>query len=141
MAILSAEKKRINYSKCNMAKTRKEFEIWANKELKKIQVILNLQSFKLLPIEQGHSKDISTAKFRFPYKDIQITYGESVFEEWKGGDKNKEAWDTLLHEMIHALTDPLYGVGHDRFVTPEQLENAREELTDNLTNIISKLVK
>lgn len=119
-------------------KKRKEFEKWANSEMKKIQKMLLTEDFELQPIEQAKNPDTSTCAYSYPYKEIDIRYSESIFDFWKDGDR-RSAWSVLLHEMIHPITDKLYGVGYDRFASKSQIENEREQLTDHFTNVIIKL--
>lgn len=123
-----------------MAKDKKriEFETWANGEMKKIQAILLTQDFEIDPIKPEKSPDTSTSAYRYPYKDIEIKYSESLLDAWKEGDK-RTAYRILLHEMIHPITDKLYGVAYDRFISKSQVENEREQLTDHFTNVIMKL--
>jgi hypothetical protein len=105
-------------------KKRKEFEVWANKEMKKIQEILLMADFDVDKIQPAEHPDTSTSQFCFPYKNVTIKYSESIFDFWKEGDK-RSAWSVLLHEMIHPLTDKLYSVGTDRFISRGQIETDR----------------
>ncbi len=117
-------------------KVKKEFEIWANKKLEDISHALLLNNFRILPISA--SKDTTSYSHnRYPYKEISIGYGTGVYEDWLKGDK-KEAVAILIHEVVHALTDPLYHVGAQRYTTIDDLANSREELTDHIANIIIK---
>lgn len=121
-------------------KKKKEFEIWANKQLKEIQNVLLLNDFRLMPISISKDPNVSTSSFRYPYKEIIIRYAPEVYEDWENGNKD-QAMSVLIHEMLHPLTDKIYAVAHDRFVTNTTLENERENLTDHIANIIIKLLK
>lgn len=121
-------------------KTRKEFEAWADAELAKIQKLLQLSEFDLKKIKPSKKEDTSYSLFRYPYRDINVQYGENVFKDWQDGDK-LEAWKILLHEMVHPLTDPLYSVACERFISKDQLESEREILTDRISNLIQSILK
>lgn len=124
-----------------MAKNKgnKEFEAWANKELKKIQKLLLMDDFTIGKIKSSGHATTSTSEYRYPYKDVEIEYSDSLVTLWKRGEK-KEAFAVLLHEMIHPITDKLYGVGYDRFASKSQIENEREQLTDHFTNVLMKAI-
>lgn len=120
-------------------KTEKEFESWANDILKRLQTILLLDSFTLQPIEKSGSK-ASESKLNYPYRDIQIRYSEDLFKDWEN-EKFNDAIQVLIHEMVHPLTDPLYCVSMDRFVSRDQIENEREGLTDYIANIVIRNIQ
>lgn len=121
-------------------KTHKEFEKWALPYLKKFQKILLLQHFSPLKIEYEPGMKEASAKctFHYPYQSITVRYSDDLFKDWQ---KGINVTPTLLHEMCHPLTDPLYSVGYDRYVTKDQLENEREKLTDHIANIILENIK
>lgn len=118
-------------------KTKKEFEIWANKKLKEIQNVLLMNHFKLEPIKESNEHDTSYSITRYPYKESVFQYGKNVYESWAKGDK-EEALSILIHESIHPLTDALYVKAIMRYVGKEEIEHERESLTDHITNIIIK---
>lgn len=121
-------------------KTKKDFEVWANKQLKDIQKILLTHDYQLDPIKSAGDETTSHSVYRYPYKDIEIAYADSIFDFWSKGNVD-DAYRVLLHEMIHPITDKLYGVGYDRFASKSQIENEREQLTDHFTNVIFNLIK
>jgi len=120
-----------------MKKIRKEFEVWANKELAKIQNTLLLNDYRLSPTKPSNT-DASLCMFRYPYKDIEIQYSEAIFTDWVNG-KKAETREILMHEMFHVVTDKLYAKAGSRFVGNGELEDEREQLTDHLANIVLKL--
>ena len=122
-----------------MTKNRKEFEAWANREINKIQKVLLLDSYRIAGVEPSN-EPASYCLFRYPYKEIQIQYSEEVFKDW-GSGKKAMARDILVHEMCHAVTDPLYTKAMARFVGKEEIEDEREQLTDHLANIVIKLTE
>lgn len=123
-----------------MAKSkRKEFEAWANKQLAALQKTLLLDAYTLRPIEPSE-RPASLCEFRYPYKDINISYSEQVIEDWLKGDK-AGALETLTHEMCHPLTDALYSKSLDRHCSKQEIEDEREALTDHIANIVIKLTQ
>lgn len=118
-------------------KKRKEFELWANKSLKKIQDKLLLTHFELRPIKPSRQNDINLAYCRYPYKDIYIEYAESTLTSYIEGDK-QYCTGILVHEMLHSAIDPLYQKAKQRFTTDKDLTDEMESLTDHITNIIMK---
>jgi len=120
-------------------KSVKEFEKWADAELKKFQKILLTGDRAIEPIKPSKC-DTSYSYVRFPYKEIKITYGDSLFTEWKKGNK-AYASKILLHESIHTLIDPLMHYAMERCVTKETLTDQMEQLTDHFTNVVDLLLK
>lgn len=122
-----------------MTKTeRKEFEAWCNKTLKEYQSILMLDDFRLLPIEKSES-EASESAFRYPYKNIQIRYSKEVEDDYKA-KKYDEARITLMHELCHTMTDPLYDKALQRMVSRNEIEDERERLTDHIANLVFRLL-
>ncbi len=122
-----------------MAKTReqKSFEVWALPKLKKLQKIMLLQHFSPLEIEFYKSTDTyAECSNQYPYQSIIIRISDKMLEDFKKKSEHKSIIGTLVHEMCHPLTDPLFNIGYERFVTKDQLKNEREKLTDHIGNII-----
>jgi hypothetical protein len=117
-------------------KKQKQFEKWANEKLTEYQNILGLNNYYLYKIEfiEGNS---SKCIFRYPYKDILIQYCKDVYSNWEKGDLQIPA-RILLHEMVHVITDELYSKSTDRYVSRNEIEDAREAVTDHIANIIFK---
>ena len=120
----------------------KQFEAWALPILKKYQAVLLLQDHTL---DLTYRKELVTENtlmehgFNYPYKHIGIHYGNKAVEYFKNKNK-KELYDCLIHELCHSVTDPLYNVAYERFLTRDALTNERERLTDHIANIIIKNV-
>ena len=120
----------------------KEFEKWANGKIKKYQKILLLQHFRF---DFGFDKEMKketgmTCEFRYPYLDVEISYGTKAELRWKK-KKLSLLENVIIHEMIHVITDELYSKATGRFLTRVEIEDARERTTDHIANIISSLVK
>lgn len=113
-----------------------KFEEWANTQLKVLQEKLLLTHFTLQPIIAS-KKNCSECLFAYPYKDIQVRYSVDVLQDFIDGN-TRDAFQVLVHEMCHPLTDPLYGVATDRYCNKTQMENEREALTDHIANIVLK---
>lgn len=121
-------------------KLHRDFEKWAAPVIQTIQKIVLLDSFR--PVKFAYSKGMESgtymeSTFLHPYKTISIKYGNDALDDFKNKDYTALK-DALVHEMFHPLTDPLYGVGFKRFCTRDELNDARENLTDHLANIIRK---
>ena len=121
-------------------KKQKQFEKWANEVLKKVQKILLLEHFTLSNISfNKENPETSDCKFHYPYQTIKIRYSKIVYEYWEKSDK-QAAIEILMHEMCHPLTDEFYSKAISRYCTNNELEDAREKLTDHIANIIIKRV-
>lgn len=117
----------------------KELEKWAWPILKKYQSILLLDDYIL---KFQYSKEVKEDEqmhsiVRFPYKDIIIRYGDTAIKTWTKKEK-EELRQTLIHELVHTLTNPLMEKAHYRFVTKDDLSDTNEHLTDHITNVIVK---
>lgn len=120
-------------------KKNKEFEKWALPKLIKYQKILLLEDFHPLKIEFSDS-DASECVFVYPYKSITVRYSKGLLEAFKKKDYD-HILDVLVHELCHAITDPLYAKATSRWCGKEEVEDEREGLTDHIANIIRKLDK
>lgn len=117
--------------------TKEQFIKFANQYCAQAARVMLLDSFHPIEVEVTtelqHKDALAEAKFTFPYKSIQISCSPDILKETEDTVK-----DILVHELSHAITDPLYGSAFDRFITKPELENRREELTDHIANIILK---
>lgn len=109
---------------------------WILKEMKKWQKVLHLEDMTLT-VEYEKINAIMQAECRYPYKEIILKYHDAMVQEIK--TNKQQAQRTVLHEMLHAVTDPLYSKGYSRFISENEIENEREAVTDKLTNIIYTL--
>lgn len=116
---------------------QKEFEKWCRPKLEKIQKILLLEHFNLMEFEYDSTSDSAYCKFSYPYNNIRIHYCDRDLLDFEN-KKYKEVMKTLVHEMIHPLTDPLYNLAIQRLITEKQVEAERERLTDHIANIVLK---
>jgi len=118
-------------------KTHKDFESYIHKTINKYIQILFLQKHTF-NIRQGTELGSSYYDFiyNYPYLNQTIGYSELAFKEWNEG-KNQTSF--ILHEICHALTDPLYSKAVQRYVSKNEIEDERERLTDHICNIILKL--
>lgn len=118
-------------------KDEKQFEKWAMPFLKKAQKILLLEHFHPITLRFDPKEKRPFCNLDYPYQCIKIAYTSELLEDWEK-KKFTQVKATLLHEMVHPLTDPFYANGYDRFVTKDTIENEREKLTDHIANIILK---
>jgi len=119
-------------------KKQKQFEDWANKELKRLQSVLKLDSYRLEKIKPS-GDDASRCIYRYPYREIHVEYSEKLLEDFFGGNK-RYCIDVLVHELFHAVTDPFYSKAVSRYISKDDMEDEREHLVDHLTNIVSGLL-
>ena len=116
-----------------------KFEKWAIPFIKKVAKVVLVEHFYPVKIEwQKEIRGNAIAAFNFthPYQWLIIQYTDRLVEEWK--KSNDYAKNVLTHEVCHALTDPLYNAGWQRFTGKDQLEDEREKLTDHIANIVLK---
>ena len=118
-------------------KSNKDFETHIHKTIKKFVPILFLQkhTFK---VKFGTEAASSYYDFiyNYPYLNQTIGYSELAFKEWLSG---KDQTPYILHEICHALTDPLYSKAVQRYVSKDEIEDERERLTDHICNIVLNL--
>lgn len=122
--------------KLSLRQQQKQFEDWANDQLKKLQVRLFLQDRFLEPIryvdDLPHTADYEC---NHPYKTIQIQYGPKLANAWTKGRK-RLIYETLVHEMMHAVSDGFYTKARARWVSESELADELEAMTELLTKII-----
>lgn len=73
--------------------------------------------------------------FNYPYLNATIHYSDKCVKEWNEG---KDIVPYIVHEMCHLITDPLYAKATSRYVSKDEIEDERENLTDLICNIIIK---
>lgn len=117
----------------------KQFEKWAMPIVEKVMKVMLVQHF--YPVRLRWEKEIrgnAIAGFSFshPYQVMEIQYTDNLVKEWN--EDKDSAKNILTHEVSHALTDPLYNAGINRFSSRDQLEDEREKLTDHISNIVLK---
>lgn len=118
-------------------KGQKEFEKFAYGVLKEYQPKLLLTHFHI-DIEARKSANYLEVDNRVPYLDPAIGYNpERVLKDWNDG-KKEELKRSLIHELFHVLTDPLFNMGGDRYATKDHYNQMREHTVDHLANIIYK---
>lgn len=121
--------------------TKKEqvtFEKWARPILEKAQRALLLNHFGQIAISYGcENKNAYAECVNYdPYVSIIINCSHELLSDFKKKSKHKGIKDTLIHEMCHPLTDPLFNRGSERFITSENISKEREKLTDHIANIL-----
>jgi hypothetical protein len=81
---------------------------------------------------------IAEAKFNFPYLNFTLIYTDILIRKYKKGN---DIEPFIVHELVHAITDPLYAVAMERFSSCREINMARERLTDHICNIALKKEK
>jgi hypothetical protein len=114
----------------------KDFEKWIKQQIKHYSILLGVQLNDITLERKEGEDEYMSITCTYPYIDPIIYYSESAYKNWKKGNLKR---DRILHELCHILTDPLYYVSLDRFVSKNTLNNERERLTDTIASIISNL--
>ena len=123
-----------------MKNTHKKFEAWATPHLAKMSRVLLLDHFHPVSISYDQAavgKFFLCCDHQYPYQTIHLSYGDAALRAFEKKDY-ATLLNSLTHEMVHPLTDALYSVAFNRFVTNTQVENEREKLTDHIANIVLK---
>lgn len=118
-------------------KTKKQFIEWIEEQVKYYKPFLGLE-LQRVAIEEDKDTEYLGIKFVYPYLDPTIIFSEDAFKDFQDGKIPK---DRILHELCHALTDPLYAKSVGRFVSKDEIQDERERLTDTITVIIRNLIK
>lgn len=118
-------------------KTTKEFEKYILNIIDKYSPILLLDRHTF-EVRGGAQKGLMECLFSYPYLNIIIQYSTDAFEDWK---KGKDMVRYIVHEMCHPITDPIYSKALSRFLTREEIEDERENLTDLISHIVLKNIK
>ena len=117
-------------------KTEDDFIKWIEQQVAYYKPFLGL-SLQRIKAERDDSTQFLRIKLVYPYLDPTIGFSEKALTEFKKGTIFK---DRILHELCHALTDPLYVKSTDRYASKTEIEDERERLTDVITVIIRNLL-
>jgi len=115
----------------------KQYVKWVREMFKKYAPILFIEQYhlKVTPLPKDDDTFLSST-FNYPYLDIEINYSKKAVETWSEDKKDSER--RLIHEFCHTITDPIYELSIERYVSKGQLNDAREHLTDHIAQIINK---
>jgi len=117
-----------------MKTTQKQFELfktWCRYYIEKFQLNNWQIDFYLTDIEGVQAQVFRDYLACTARVNFNATITKSPDETWEQLIK-----DTAKHEMIHVKLGNLAQLAASRFVTPDELEKAEEELTVKLCNII-----
>lgn len=116
-------------------KTKKDFENYINKVIKKYTPILLLGKYKFEIENKCDDHAAMQCTSNYPYLDIIIGYSDDIYRGWAKGD---DVLQIIIHEMCHAITHVIYMKALDRFVSKKELNDEYEHLTDLIANIVYK---
>lgn len=118
-------------------KTEKQFEKWIIDAVKHYKPMLGLD-LQIIEVEKVPDISYLQIKCTYPYLDPTIGYSEHAFKDWA---KGKVRRDRILHELCHALTDPIYCKAISRYVSKDEITDERERLTDTIAMIVRNFDK
>ena len=100
--------------------------------MKKWKITVKFTNKQPNPGEHGyHLADI---RADFTYSTAIITVYPALKKEHSNDWKTIE--ESILHEMIHCLTEELYFLARARYVTPPEVDIANERLVQHITRAI-----
>lgn len=116
--------------------SEKDFVTWIKKKIEHYKPILGIE-LQEIGVRRGSPKvEYLEISFTYPYLDPSISYSQHALENWQKGILKP---DSVLHELCHIITDPLYDSAFERFINKKTIEDNRERLTDTMAAIIRKL--
>lgn len=121
-----------------MRQSKLNFEQWIKKCVDYYSPIIGVDLHEITIKKQEDEKYLMSIKCTYPYLDPTLYYSKESEELWKKGELKK---DIILHELCHIITDKLYCKAISRFVSRDEIEDERENLTDTISAIIRKLDK
>ena len=120
-----------------MKKTEEHFREYLMIIIRKWVKVLSLTHYRLVIEEQKEEeKSIFSFQFAYPYLDARVKYSKDAFKRWQGGD---DLEFLVVHELCHAITDPLYAKATERWASKTEIEDERERLTDRICNLVMKI--
>ena len=103
---------------------------------KKYATVLFIEKYHLrIKEKEKYETYYLASKFNYPYYDITIIYSKESMKDWKKDKRDAER--RLIHEFCHTITDTFYAVVIN-WPTKNALEDAREQLTDHIAQIVNK---
>ena len=118
--------------------TEKDFVRWLEKQIEYYKPYLGLDLQDIRIGKENGGDNYLRIAFTYPYLDPKILYSNSIFKDFRDGKLRK---DRVLHELCHALTDPLYAKAISRHTSKQEIEDERERLTDTISAIVRNLLK
>jgi hypothetical protein len=122
-----------------MSPDEKKYRKWMEGVVAKYRGVLGLEKHDIAVEREEKTNRYLNCVFRYPYLDNTIQYSNASMRDWKADPVKHER--VVIHELCHIITDPLYAVACDRFIGKQQLEDAREHLTDCIAVIVARLHK
>lgn len=124
-----------------MDKNEIAFREYLIKEVKKAANILNLNIYRFEIEKDSSDKEqpntMMQIVFSYPYLYARIFYFERTIKHWEDGNC---LFNTIIHELCHMITDPLYGKATSRYASQQEIEDERERLTDYMANLVCQLI-
>ena len=119
-----------------MKEKESQYKKWIFQMFGKYKAVLFIEKYHF-KVEKDTNKDgYLASKFNYPYLDIKILYSEESLKDWLKDKRDAER--RLIHEFCHTITDEFYCISTDRYCNKTALEDARENLTDHIAQIVNK---
>ena len=121
-------------------KTRREYVKHLERVIKKYKSIMFLDShtFTIKAKDDNESDGYFECKHNYPYLNGDIYYSQESYKDWK---KGIDIELSMIHEMAHALTEPLWIKASARYVSKGELLDELEKLTDIIAAMVIKIGK
>jgi hypothetical protein len=109
---------------------------WLSDVIERYSKVLFLERHDIR-VERKDGDNYLSFSFAHPYLDNKLYYSADAMQTW--AKDRRRATRQIIHELCHAVTDPLYSAGTERYQTPREIERARENVTDHVARIVDEL--
>jgi len=94
--------------------------------------------FDIKKMTEGDNDAYMQCASNYPYLDPTIYYSDRSLNDFIAGKDFEDIETSVVHEMIHPLTEPLYIKATQRYITHTDINHERERLTDLITHLVYK---
>ena len=116
---------------------KNNIETWVKEQIEYYKPFLGISIQK---VKVKYDSDVSyfSVSLSYPYLSPTIFYGNGAIDKFNNDKIDKQ---TILHELCHIITDPLYVKATQRYASEDEVEGERERLTDTISTIITNLLE
>lgn len=119
-----------------MNRQEKYYKLFIEKVIEKYTPILFLEKYAIDVEKKNGDNNFLSCRFNHPYLDTTVWYSDRSMKDWVENKKRHER--RIVHELCHIVTDHFYDMATYRYADKGLLEDARENLTDHIANIVYK---